>query len=118
MMNQEAKKQIKEQIQRDIVALEEQIRLLERRCQPIPLDCSLGNPERFEAIYEQEVNQKILRENRTHLSHLTHTLTQIDKESFGICIECEDEIPLERMLIRPEGIRCVGCSQLSTTSKR
>jgi len=112
-MNQQTKVTIREIIQNDIVSLTEQIRLLEARCQPIAQDCSLGKAERFEAICEQEVSQKILRENRTHLSRLTHTLTQIDKESFGICVECEEEIPLERMLIRPESIRCVECANTS-----
>jgi len=29
---------------------------------------------------------------------------------FGICIECEEDIGIERIKIRPESVRCVDCA--------
>ena len=103
------KEQIKIKITQDISLLKEQIKVLEEKCQPISPDCSLGRLTRLEAMGEQHVNHTILDEDKLRLTRLTNALLRIDKELFGVCISCEEDIDIERMLIRPESVRCVSC---------
>lgn len=108
-MTQRQKEEIMVKIQSDIALLKEQIKILEEKTQPISPDCSLGRLTRLEAMGEQHVNHKILDEDNLRLTRLNNALLRIDKESFGICVSCEDEIATGRMMIRPESVRCVPC---------
>ena len=104
------KDQIRQQIDRDLTEIATQIAQLEIKARPIAPDCSLGRLTRMEAMGEQEVSQRILDETRLRLTRLRNALSRIDSEMFGICIDCEEEIGLERMKIRPESVRCVACA--------
>lgn len=112
-MNKEEKEAIKETINKDIDLLKEQIATLEEKVKPIAPDCSLGRLTRLEAMGEQDVNNKILDESRLRLTRLTNALQRIDKPMFGICIECEEDIGIGRMSVRPESVRCVECANLN-----
>ena len=109
-MTVEEKIQIKETIEKDIIDLKEQISILEEKVKPIAPDCGLGRLTRLEAMGEQHVNNKILDESRVRLTRLNNALQRIDKPMFGICIECEENIGIGRMSIRPESVRCVECA--------
>ena len=109
-MTQKEKDILKNKIEVDIVTTTEQITALEEKVKPIAPDCSLGRLTRLEAMGEQDVNNKILDESRVKLTRLKNALLRIDKEMFGFCIECEEEIGFGRMSIRPESVRCVECA--------
>lgn len=109
-LTQEERQQIQEKIASDIKTLKEQITDLEQKVKPISPDCGLGRLTRLEAMGEQDVNNKILDESRLRLTRLNNALQRIDKPMFGICIECEEPIGVERMRIRPESVRCVECA--------
>lgn len=109
-MTQKEKNSIKEQIGREIITLEAQINILKEKVKPISPDCSLGRLTRLEAMGEQHVNNKVLDESEIRLTRLKNALLRIDKPMFGICIECEEDIGMGRMSIRPESVRCVECA--------
>ena len=109
-LDQKEKIQIKETIEKDIIDLKKQISILEEKVKPIAPDCGLGRLTRLEAMGEQHVNNKILDESRVRLTRLNNALQRIDKPMFGICIECEENIGIGRMSIRPESVRCVECA--------
>ncbi|RRS32192.1 MAG: transcriptional regulator [Epsilonproteobacteria bacterium (ex Lamellibrachia satsuma)] len=109
-MTQNEKEAIKKKIEEDMDLLKEQITILEEKVKPISPDCSLGRLTRLEAMGEQHVNNKILDESKIRLTRLQNALLRIDKPMFGICIECEEDIGIGRMSVRPESVRCVECA--------
>ena len=111
-MTQKEKNSIKEKIEEDTNLLQEQIVILEEKVKPISPDCGLGRLTRLEAMGEQHVNNKVLDEARVRLTRLNNALQRIDKPMFGICIECEEEIGIGRMSVRPESVRCVECANI------
>ena len=106
--------QLRQQIETDICNLEEQIEALEQKTQPISPDCGLGRLTRLEAMGESHVNHRVLDESRLRLTRLRNALSRIEHEMFGICIDCEEEIGIGRMEIRPESVRCVACANNAT----
>ena len=36
-------------------------------------------------------------------------LARIDTDGFGTCVDCGEQIPVARMLVRPQATRCVEC---------
>ncbi len=109
-MTTKEKNQIQNKILEDIELLKHQIKTLEEKTKPIEPDCSLGRLTRLEAMGEQHVNHKILDEERLRYRRLENAMLRIDKPMFGLCIECEEDIPMGRMMIRPESVRCVVCA--------
>ena len=109
-MTTSEKNTIKETIKKEINTLKKQILILEEKTKPIAPDCSLGRLTRLEAMGEQDVANKVLDEARLRFTRLNNALQRIDKPMFGICIECEEEIGLGRMSVRPESVRCVECA--------
>ena len=97
---------IKDQIR----LLEKQIETLKEKTKPISPDCGLGRLTRLEAMGESHVNHTVLDESKLRLTRLNNALSRIDHPMFGICIECEEEIGIGRMRIRPESVRCVACA--------
>ncbi len=110
-MKPQQKEIIRQQIENEIATLQTQIAKVEERLHPSDLDCCLDDITRSEVFVEQEVDAKILESFKRHLSQLLIALFRIDSLSFGICIECEEEIAFERMRLRPESVRCVACSR-------
>jgi len=104
------KQQLKAKIETQIQELEKQIETLREKTKPISPDCGLGRLTRLEAMGESHVNHKILDESELRLTRLKNALSRIEHPMFGICIDCEEEIEMGRMEIRPESVRCVACA--------
>ena len=39
-------------------------------------------------------------------------LARLDAGTYGICVDCGEQIAEERLLFRPEAARCLNCQQL------
>jgi RNA polymerase-binding protein DksA len=49
---------------------------------------------------------------KTELTHIETALRRIAVGSFGICEECDDEIPLKRLRVRPDASLCLDCQEV------
>ncbi len=101
--------QIKKKIQEDLFSMQDEIEALKEKTKPITPDCSLGRLTRQEMIQEQQVNEHALHEAEIRVNKLKYALGKVDKESYGICAECEEEIIFERLMLLPESTHCVAC---------
>ena len=57
------------------------------------------NKERFHQHWTLELRQ------------INHALQKIEMGNFGICIECDEEIPLKRLRVRPDASYCLNCQE-------
>ncbi len=99
--------QIKENIEtvkKDIVSYAE-------LTQPVAPDDAIGRLTRMDAIGNKSINEAALREARNTLAKLERALKMIDKPGFGLCRECEEQIPVARLMIMPESDMCVECAE-------
>lgn len=74
-------------------------------------DVAIGRLTRMEAMQAGHVTEALRRQRQAELQRLESALQQIDKEGFGICHDCEEAIPLPRLIARPGARRCVACAQ-------
>jgi DnaK suppressor protein len=49
--------------------------------------------------------------DRERLASIESALARCDREEFGLCEECEDEIPLKRLQAIPWASYCVPCQE-------
>ncbi|MBE0498714.1 MAG: TraR/DksA C4-type zinc finger protein [Campylobacterales bacterium] len=101
---------IKEKIIQELAFLSPKITVLQEISQPISPECALGDLARFELMHEQEVSDKSLREAQIRLKKLQYALRKVDGADYGLCMECEEEISFERLLLLPESSHCIRCA--------
>lgn len=78
---------------------------------PIAPDNAIGRLTRMEAISSKGINEAALNKARETLSRLERALARIENSDFGLCRECEEEIPAKRLMILPETDLCVQCAE-------
>ncbi len=110
MIDQERQK-IKERIKTEIEKTGKDIVALQELVKPISPDNAIGRLSRMEAIGTKSINEASLGAARRKLVKLKWALENVDKPDFGICHECEEPIPVGRILLMPESILCVQCAE-------
>lgn len=79
--------------------------------QPIEPDCAIGRVSRMDAINNKSVTEAALRQAEGKLNSLNRVYSQLGSDDFGLCLNCKNQIPLGRILIRPESLYCVNCAK-------
>ncbi|MEH6534778.1 MAG: TraR/DksA C4-type zinc finger protein [Psychroserpens sp.] len=78
---------------------------------PIAPNDAIGRVSRMDAINNKSVNEASLRQAEIKLKNLKRVLASIDHDDFGVCLRCNQPIPVGRILIRPESLLCVNCAR-------
>lgn len=110
-MDKMNKEGIKSKILEEINTTESQIFKYEELTKPIAPNDAIGRVSRMDAINNKSVNEASLRQAKTKLLGLRRALDRLDSPDFGICLKCKQQIPIGRILIRPESLLCVNCAR-------
>lgn len=116
-MTAQKRQEIKNKIIQDLKHLEKEIAQLKEMTKPISPECALGDLARFELMNDQVISEKTLKEALIRKNRLDYALSKIDNEDFGLCMECEEEIALERLLVLPESSHCIECASRLNTNR-
>ncbi len=100
---------IKRQLLDDLNALEKEIKELQNLTKPITPECALGTLGRFELMNDQVIYEKTLKEALLRQTKLKYALSKIENEDFGLCVECDEPISFDRLLLLPESTHCMQC---------
>ena len=80
----------------------------------VELDQSrMGRLARIDAIQNQQAAKKQVRRIEKEILVLIVAEKRLrrDPDNFGFCIDCDERIPLQRLLYRPFERKCVPCAQ-------
>ena len=105
------KVELRAMIEKKLRAVKQDIAAYRRNAEPVSPDNAIGRLTRMEAINSQGINEAALRKAQVALLKLERALTKIDHPDFGRCRECEEPIPLARLMIMPEADLCVPCAE-------
>lgn len=103
------KKQITQQIEQELIQIKAQIIGLRELTKPIAPDCAIGRVSRMDAINNKSINEAALRKAELKLSGLKYALERIDDTDFGICVKCQQPIPIGRIMLVPHSRFCARC---------
>lgn len=78
---------------------------------PIAPDVAIGRISRMDAINNKSVTEASLRQAEEKLKNLDRVFSQLGTPDFGLCLKCKREIPIGRILLRPESLYCVNCAK-------
>lgn len=103
--------EIKQLVLNEINKTKESIEEYKELSQPIAPDVAIGRISRMDAINNRSVLLAALRKSEDKLIALERVLNKIGTDEFGICMKCNQLIPLGRILIRPQSLFCVRCAE-------
>ncbi len=103
----EFKKTLNAEINKTIKIIEKYIQL----CKPISPENAIGRVSRMDAINNKSVVEAALLQSKKKLKQLRVIEKKISIDNYGKCAKCNNNIPFQRLIIRPESIFCVNCAK-------
>jgi len=73
----------------------------------------VGRLSRMDAMQQQEMHKASQLLIKSRLVQIDRALTEVDSGDYGYCDLCGEEIPEQRLAIKPESLRCVSCQEKS-----
>ena len=110
-METKHKNELREMLENKRLAVKKDIATYRRLAKPVAPDNAIGRLTRMEAINSKSINEAALNKAQLALDKLERALSKIDHPDFGRCRECEERIPLARLMILPETDLCVQCAE-------
>jgi RNA polymerase-binding transcription factor len=111
MINAKEKLQIRKRITEEIDSTEKMVEKYKELTKPIAPENAIGRVSRMDAINNKSVNEVARNNTELKLKNLRVALSKLDDLDFGICIRCQNAIPIGRILLIPQAITCVNCTQ-------
>jgi DnaK suppressor protein len=103
--------EIQEKILAEIAKTERLIEEYKEMSGPVEPDDAIGRITRMDAINNKSVTEASLQQAEEKLKNLNRVLEKFGTKEFGICLKCGNEIPVGRILFRPESLYCVNCAR-------
>jgi len=110
-MTIQEKAELKEAIKTEITKLSKELEEIRSKIYPDKEHDRCDKSAHLTQKLDQSVLFKRYEEGIKRLNRLNNAILQVDTKDYGICQECEDPIPLERLKLLPESIYCVNCLQ-------
>lgn len=81
--------------------------------QTVELDQSrVGRLSRMDALQAQAMSIESNRRRDIKLKRIDAALQRIEKDEFGLCLQCEEEINPKRLEFDPSAPLCIYCAKL------
>lgn len=102
---------IKKTIEDEIAKTRDTVAEYKEIVKPMAPDVAIGRVSRMDAINNRSVVEAALRKAEEKLKNLEKVHSKLGSSDFGICMKCNSEIPIGRILIRPESLLCINCAR-------
>lgn len=97
-----------EQLRTDLHALDEQSEL---STQTVELDqSSVGRLSRMDALQAQQMSLEANRRRLAQLRGIELALARLDRDEYGLCDCCGEDIEPKRLQVNPLATRCLACA--------
>ena len=93
-------------------------RRLERLKENLTAGRSADSQEQAQELENAEVVDALGNEARTEISKIAKALDQIKNETYGICVDCGETIPMARLVAHPFADRCIRCATATESGRK
>jgi len=108
-MTLQEKEAFKKSIEEQIEALTLELAQIEKALYPERGEGPSDKVAHLNFKLDQSIQIQRHREATKRLNRLKQAYLRIDRPDYGLCRECEEPIPLERLKLMPESLYCVDC---------
>jgi len=67
---------------------------------------------------DREVDLALSDQELAELGEVSRALRRVHDPDFGVCIDCGNSIPFDRLQAEPQALRCVGCAERAASERR
>lgn len=79
---------------------------------------SADSQEQAQELENAEVVDALGNETRIELNKIAKALDQIKNETYGVCSDCGQQIPMARLKVHPFADRCIRCATAEESRRR
>ena len=108
-MTQEKRNEFKTIIEEQILTLENEIEAIKASIYPNRGEGTSDKVAHLNFKQEQHLHFQRYEEALKRLNRLKRARLKVETPEYGICEECEEEIPLARLELIPESRYCIEC---------
>jgi DnaK suppressor protein len=91
--------------------LEEKLDRIKRSSQKIDIDTDGDETDEVQGNIQIELFNQFASLNKIKISLIDEALERIEKQIYGICVDCEEQIPEKRLLTSPYYVTCISCAE-------
>lgn len=95
---------------RDKLLIEKQDRL-QRSSQKLDIDTDGDETDEVQGHIQIELHHQFAGLNKEKIRMIDEALDRIIKKTYGVCVDCEEQIPEKRLLANPYYLTCVSCAE-------
>ncbi len=110
-MTTEEKQMFKTIIEEEIEKLSDEVQSIQKALYPEKGKGPSDKVAHLNFKLDQSIHIQRYEEATKRLNRLKHAYLKIDSPQYGICQECEEPIPMERLRLMPESMYCVACME-------
>ena len=105
----------KEHFRKKLLKLREELQQIEETgneaAKTVELDqSSVGRLSRMDAMQAQAMSIESKRRREIKMKRIESALQRIDKDEFGYCLNCEEDIDPKRLDFDPSALLCIECA--------
>ena len=109
-MTEAKRKELQQQLQNLETEINDSLESSDDTTNPISPDSSIGRLTRLDALQSQQMSFEARRRLKKRLKNVQKALQLMEDGKYGICMKCQDEIPVGRLESMPEARVCVDCA--------
>lgn len=109
-MTEVEKSRIREKTMAEISRLKLDVEGLKEVTRPVSSE-DMDDIARMDGIVNKSVNEAALASAQSRLAGLEYAAKRFDEPDYGHCVECGENIPVNRLLSMPETLLCVDCAE-------
>lgn len=91
--------------------LEEQRDRLLKANRKVDIDRDGDETDEVQGNIQIDLHNQFIEDNNTKLYLIKEALGRIEDNTYGICVDCEEEILEKRLLVNPYYLTCVSCAE-------
>ena len=98
--------------------LEEQRDRLRRVSQRADIDTDGDETDEVQGHIQIDLHNSFVDLNNTKLMLIKEALDRINKNTYGICVDCEEPINEKRLVANPYYLTCVSCAEVREAEEK
>lgn len=102
--------ELQAELDRQLAKLIKSMAVTKAALEPVMLDqTTVGRLSRIASLQNQGLAKNLAEREQVKLALIQKSLERMEQGSYGVCTECGDPVPFERLFVFPEAPTCAGC---------
>lgn len=98
--------------------LKERNELTEKASKPVDIDTDGDETDEVQGNMLIELENQLTTRNHNKLHQINGAIKRINDNTYGVCEDCEEDIPEKRLQLNPYFVTCVSCAEEREADKR